>query len=72
MRETVGSRIVRSLKRNDPAITYACIEVLNALMVPMHENYDLKQVRRVLWVTEIALHFMKYSQLSLRYYARLS
>ena len=31
-RETIGKKVITSLKREDPATTYAAIEFLNALM----------------------------------------
>lgn len=32
LRETIGRKIVKALKREDDAVTYAAIEFLNALM----------------------------------------
>lgn len=42
-RETVGRKVVRALKRDNQSATYAVLEFLNALMQPMHNDYDLKQ-----------------------------
>ncbi|XP_055621008.1 dnaJ homolog subfamily C member 13 isoform X2 [Toxorhynchites rutilus septentrionalis] len=42
-REVIGLRVVNALKRNNLAITYAAIDMINSLMHPMHADYDLKQ-----------------------------
>lgn len=42
-REAIGLRIVAALKRNNLAVTYAAIDMINSLMHPMHAEYDLKQ-----------------------------
>ena len=42
-RETIGRKMVKSLKREHDGLTYAAIEFLNSLMQPMHSDYDLKQ-----------------------------
>ncbi|XP_019858666.1 PREDICTED: dnaJ homolog subfamily C member 13 [Amphimedon queenslandica] len=42
-RDSVGKKVVRSLKRKDDGITHACVDFLCALMQPMHDNFDLKQ-----------------------------
>ncbi|CAF0754857.1 unnamed protein product [Brachionus calyciflorus] len=42
-RESIGRKIVRALKRDELAVVYSSIEFLNALMQPMHSDYDLKQ-----------------------------
>ncbi|KAG5676781.1 hypothetical protein PVAND_006590 [Polypedilum vanderplanki] len=42
-RESMGSKVVSSLKRNDLAVTYAAIDMINSLMHSMHSDYDLKQ-----------------------------
>lgn len=42
-RERIGTKIVRSLKLNDDQVTYAALEMLNALLQPMHLDYDLRQ-----------------------------
>lgn len=39
----MGTRVVQSLKRNDLAVTYAAIDMINSLMHSMHSDYDLKQ-----------------------------
>ncbi|CAN7988684.1 unnamed protein product [Ixodes hexagonus] len=43
VRERIGSLVVRALKRDDPGVTYAAIDMLCALMQPMHDNGDLYQ-----------------------------
>lgn len=42
-REKVGIKVVKALKRNDDGVTHAAIDMLAALMQPMHENYNLRQ-----------------------------
>lgn len=42
-RESMGNRVVQSLKRNDLAVSYAAIDMINSLMHSMHSDYDLKQ-----------------------------
>ncbi|XP_058835825.1 dnaJ homolog subfamily C member 13 isoform X1 [Topomyia yanbarensis] len=42
-RETIGLRVVHALKRNNVAVTYAAIDMINSLMHPMHAEYELKQ-----------------------------
>lgn len=42
-RESMGTKAVSSLKRNDPAVSYAAIDMINSLMHSMHSDYDLKQ-----------------------------
>jgi len=42
-REKVGLKVVKALKRDDDGVTHAAVDMLAALMQPMHENYDLKQ-----------------------------
>lgn len=42
-REAIGLKVVTSLKRNDFAITHAAIDMICALMHPMHDDYDLRQ-----------------------------
>ena len=43
MREKLGLKVVKALKRQNDGVTHAAIDMLNALMVPMHDNYDLRQ-----------------------------
>ncbi|XP_023933252.1 dnaJ homolog subfamily C member 13-like [Lingula anatina] len=43
MRERVGIKVVKALKRNDDGVAHAAIDMLNALMQPMHDDYDLRQ-----------------------------
>ncbi|CAG9859086.1 unnamed protein product [Phyllotreta striolata] len=42
-REAVGQKVIAALKRNDYAVTQAAIDVICALMHPMHDDYDLRQ-----------------------------
>lgn len=42
-REAMGNRVVRSLRRQDLAVSYAAIDMINSLMHSMHSEYDLKQ-----------------------------
>ena len=42
-REKVGWKVARALKRNDDGISHAAIDMLAALMEPMHQDYDLRQ-----------------------------
>lgn len=42
-REAIGTKVVMSLKRNDMAVTYSAIDMLNSLMHSLHNDYDLKQ-----------------------------
>ncbi|XP_053683789.1 dnaJ homolog subfamily C member 13 isoform X2 [Sabethes cyaneus] len=42
-RETIGFRVVHALNRNNLAVTYAAIDMINSLMHPMHAEYELKQ-----------------------------
>ena len=42
-REAMGTKVVSSLKRNDPAVSYSAIDMINSLMHSMHSEYDLKQ-----------------------------
>ena len=43
MREKVGIKVVKALKRNDDGVTHAALDMLCALMIPMHDDYDLRQ-----------------------------
>ncbi|KAK3083199.1 hypothetical protein FSP39_016526 [Pinctada imbricata] len=43
MREKVGVKVVKSMKRKDTGVTHAALDVLCALMQPMHDDYDLRQ-----------------------------
>lgn len=43
MREKVGIKVVKALKRNDEGIRHAALDMLCALMQPMHDDYDLRQ-----------------------------
>ncbi len=36
-------KVVKALKRSDDGITHSCVDMLCALMQPMHDNFDLKQ-----------------------------
>ncbi|XP_030761294.1 dnaJ homolog subfamily C member 13-like [Sitophilus oryzae] len=42
-REAVGMKVVKALKRNDFGVTHAAIDMICALMHPMHDDYDLRQ-----------------------------
>ncbi|XP_069681979.1 dnaJ homolog subfamily C member 13 isoform X2 [Periplaneta americana] len=42
-RESVGLKVVKALKREDEGVTHAAIDMVCALMHPMHDNYDLRQ-----------------------------
>ncbi|KAL8616890.1 hypothetical protein ACOMHN_041809 [Nucella lapillus] len=43
MREKVGLKVVKAFKRNDVGVTHAALDMLCALMQPMHDNYDLRR-----------------------------
>ncbi|KAL4623419.1 hypothetical protein GN956_G19211 [Arapaima gigas] len=42
-RERLGMKTVKALNRNNSGVTHAAIDMLCALMCPMHDNYDLRQ-----------------------------
>lgn len=42
-RESIGQKVVASLRRNDLAVTYAAVDMLNSLMHSMNTEFDLKQ-----------------------------
>ncbi|XP_033848217.2 dnaJ homolog subfamily C member 13-like isoform X1 [Acipenser ruthenus] len=42
-RERLGVKTVKALKRNNDGVTHAAIDMLCALMCPMHDDYDLRQ-----------------------------
>lgn len=42
-RESIGQRVVTSLRRKDLAVSYAAIDMINSLMHSIHADYDLKQ-----------------------------
>ncbi|KAK4884053.1 hypothetical protein RN001_000324 [Aquatica leii] len=42
-REAVGMKVVTALKRNDYGVTHAAIDMVCALMHPMHDDFDLRQ-----------------------------
>ncbi|KAJ9591556.1 hypothetical protein L9F63_001910, partial [Diploptera punctata] len=42
-RESVGIKVVKALRREDEGVTHAAIDMVCALMHPMHDNYDLRQ-----------------------------
>lgn len=42
-RESIGQKVVSSLRRNDLAVTYAAVDMLNSLMHSMNTDFDLKQ-----------------------------
>ena len=37
------TEVAKALKRNDDGISHASIDMLCALMEPMHQDYDLRQ-----------------------------
>ncbi|XP_055340824.1 dnaJ homolog subfamily C member 13-like [Paramacrobiotus metropolitanus] len=43
LREKIGSRVIKALSKNNDAITHAVLDMLCALMQPMHDDYDLRQ-----------------------------
>ncbi|KAJ8321004.1 hypothetical protein KUTeg_002591 [Tegillarca granosa] len=43
MREKVGVKVVKALKRKDDGVSHAAVDMLCALMQPMHDDYDLRQ-----------------------------
>ncbi|KAL1502231.1 hypothetical protein ABEB36_007404 [Hypothenemus hampei] len=43
LRESMGLKVVTALKRNNHGVTHAAIDMICALMHPMHDDYDLKQ-----------------------------
>ncbi|XP_058231751.1 dnaJ homolog subfamily C member 13-like isoform X4 [Hemibagrus wyckioides] len=42
-RERLGVKTVKALKRNNNGVTHAAVDMLCALMCPMHDDYDLRQ-----------------------------
>ncbi|KAL1130026.1 hypothetical protein AAG570_012969 [Ranatra chinensis] len=42
-RDSLGFLVLKGLKRDHEAITHAAIDMICALMHPMHDDYDLKQ-----------------------------
>ncbi|CAG2119577.1 unnamed protein product, partial [Medioppia subpectinata] len=42
-RECLGLKVVRSLKQNNDNVIHSAIDMLCALMQPMHDDYDLRQ-----------------------------
>ncbi|XP_030062368.1 dnaJ homolog subfamily C member 13 isoform X1 [Microcaecilia unicolor] len=42
-RERLGVKVVKALKKNNDGVTHAAIDMLCALMCPMHDDYDLRQ-----------------------------
>lgn len=42
-RERIGIKVVKALKRNHDGVTHAAVDMICALMQPMHDNYDLRQ-----------------------------
>lgn len=43
LRESVGIKVVKALKRENDGVTHAAIDMICALMHPMHDDYDLRQ-----------------------------
>lgn len=42
-RDCLGLKVVKALSRNNDAVTHAAVDMLCALMQPMHDDYDLRQ-----------------------------
>lgn len=42
-RQSIGEKVVASLRRNDLAVTYAAVDMINSLMHSMNADFDLKQ-----------------------------
>ncbi|KAF6099113.1 DnaJ heat shock protein family (Hsp40) member C13 [Phyllostomus discolor] len=42
-RERLGVKVVKALKRSHNGVTHAAVDMLCALMCPMHDDYDLRQ-----------------------------
>ena len=42
-REKVGVKVVKALMRNNDGINHAALDMLCAIMQPMHDHPDLKQ-----------------------------
>ncbi|UYV62596.1 DNAJC13 [Cordylochernes scorpioides] len=42
-REKLGLKVVKALRRNSEGVAHAAIDMLCALMQPMHDEYDLRQ-----------------------------
>ncbi|XP_074170185.1 dnaJ homolog subfamily C member 13 [Rhinolophus sinicus] len=42
-RERLGVKVVKALKRNNNGVIHAAVDMLCALMCPMHDDYDLRQ-----------------------------
>ncbi|ELU18389.1 hypothetical protein CAPTEDRAFT_227625 [Capitella teleta] len=43
MRERVGVKVVKAMQRKDDGVNHAAIDMLCALMQPMHDDYDIRQ-----------------------------
>ena len=55
----MGIKVVKALKRNNEGVAHSAIDTLNALIQPMHDNYDLRQeqLNKVTqWVKMIPWH----------------
>ncbi|KAI3379512.1 hypothetical protein SNEBB_010043 [Seison nebaliae] len=42
-REKIGLKIIRALSLRQPAVSHAAVDMLCALMQPMHDDYELRQ-----------------------------
>lgn len=42
-RERIGIKVVKALGRNHDGVTHSAVDMICALMQPMHDNYDLRQ-----------------------------
>ena len=50
-RETIGRKIVKSLKREDDGLTYASIEFLNSLMqVQTRNTFLFANIYKIIWI----------------------
>lgn len=43
MRERIGKKVITALSRGDPAVSHAAVDMLCALIQPMHDDCDLFQ-----------------------------
>ena len=69
----MGIKVVKALKRNNEGVGHAAIDTLNALIQPMHDNYDLRQeqLNKVTYALGLLLENMDKKQGRCRsYYSR--
>jgi len=43
LRENIGMRVVKSLRRGDESVAQLALELVCALMVPLHQAWDIRQ-----------------------------